>query len=97
VLKLGSQLVSQVGVSYAAYAGLRLVTGPWVLGTHRHGLGHKKAEAWARVSGGCARGKCGKEPLAVRSLHVRSSGVRVRGSQVGIKALGAGNLSTWLG
>ena len=54
--QVGFQLVSQVGVSYAAYAGLRFGTGPWVLGTHRHGLGHKKAEAWARVSGGCARG-----------------------------------------
>ena len=29
-----SQLVSQVGVSYAAYAGLRLGTGLWVLEEH---------------------------------------------------------------
>ena len=28
------KLVSQVGVSYAAYAGLRLGTGPWVLEEH---------------------------------------------------------------
>ena len=32
--QVGSQLVSQVGVSYAAYAGLRLGTGPWVLVEH---------------------------------------------------------------
>jgi hypothetical protein len=32
--QVGFQLVSQVGVSYAAYAGLRLGTGPWVLEEH---------------------------------------------------------------
>ena len=44
------------GRAACAYVGLRLGLRLWVLGICRHGLGHKKVEAWARVSGGCARG-----------------------------------------
>ena len=50
-------MVSQVGVSYAAYAGLRLGTGPWVLEEHIDMAcgSHKSGGVSARVGGLRAR------------------------------------------
>ena len=53
---MGLNWFSQVEVSYAAYAGLMLGSGLWVLGICRHGLGDKKSGGVsARVGGLRAR------------------------------------------
>ena len=84
---MGSQVVSQVGVSYAAYAGLRLGSRLWVLGICRHGLGDKKnGGVSARVGGlrarlvweGAARGAlaaCAAERRALCAAGQRGGGV----------------------
>ena len=56
MLKLGSQLVSQVGVSYSAYAGLKCwVHGKWV-GSRlaQRCVGGQSSHNMARIAGYCA-------------------------------------------
>jgi hypothetical protein len=84
---MGLNWFSQVEVSYAAYAGLMLGSGLWVLGICRHGLGDKKSGGVsARVGGlrarlvweGAARGAlaaCAAERRALCAAGQRGGGV----------------------
>jgi hypothetical protein len=84
---MGLNWFSQVEVSYAAYAGLRLGSRLWVLGICRHGLGDKKSGGVsARVGGlrarlvweGAARGAlaaCAAERRALCAAGQRGGGV----------------------